>query len=364
MEMNDIKFRDLLRDTAVLSKLEDEKEQNFQYITGQINARKRRRIFTRVALSCAAAVAVALAFTFSLEDSACAEDELDTLDSPLLITESGEKIALSDQNSYKLELGSQSNSALYSDLSNSNFNKSPKSVTSSNTKEKDQLSGQNVKTVNRNTVVIPRGFTYDIEFDDGSQAHLNSGSYIEFPKSFENRQERVVALTGEGYFKVVKSQKPFIVKVGGLDIRVYGTEFNVNTNKDGRVETLLVSGSVGVKSAEAEDGDEIVLKPNELLEYDVNTGSSMVKEVIVDDYLAWMKGDFTCSSQPLFHLIDEVSAFYGITINKDAELSNQLITISLSRQLGYRQIMEILSQAFGLEFKKVDSQTYICKQTN
>ena len=308
-----------------------------------------------MALSCAAAVAVALAFTFSLEDSACAEDELDTLDSPLLITESGEKIALS----------SHSNGALVPGISNSNSNsKSNNSATFSESKEKEDLSGQNAKTVNRNTVVIPRGFTYDIEFDDGSQAHLNSGSYIEFPKSFENRQERVVALTGEGYFKVVKSQKPFIVKVGGLDIRVYGTEFNVNTNKDGRVETLLVSGSVGVKSAEAEDGDEIVLKPNELLEYDVNTGSSMVKEVIVDDYLAWMKGDFTCSSQPLFHLIDEVSAFYGITINKDAELSNQLITISLSRQLGYRQIMEILSQAFGLEFKKVDSQTYICKQTN
>lgn len=350
MEKNDRHFGKMLRDVALLAKLEEQASENFQSIMDQINARKRKRVFARVAFSCAASVAVAIALIFSFGNSAGTQDNLDTLDtldSPLLITESGEKIALSDKDPYK---------PTHIPV------KSTKPATVSQIKEKEELSGQNVKNVSRNTVVIPRGFTYDIEFDDGSQAHLNSGSYIEFPKSFENRQERIVTLTGEGYFKVAKSEKPFIVKVGNLDITVYGTEFNVNTNKDGRVETLLVSGSVGVKSAGAED--EIILKPSELLVYDVNTGLSEVMEVMPDDYLAWMKGDFTCSSQPLFHLIDEIGAFYGITINKDAALADQLITISLSRQLGYRQIMEILSQAFGLEFNKLDSQTFICKQTN
>ena len=307
-----------------------------------------------MAVSCAAAVAVALAFIFSLENSVGAEDELDALDSPLLITESGEKISLADNLSYRLDVAEK-----VLPVTAGNNASDDSDIDADADLDVDAAAS---KTVNKNTVVIPRGFTYDIQFDDGSEAHLNSGSYIEFPKSFENRQTRTVSLTGEGYFKVAKSEKPFIVKVGDLHVMVYGTEFNVNTNKEGRVEALLVSGSVGVKSVGAEE--EIILKPNELLVYDKNTGISQVKEVMPDDYLAWMKGDFTCSGQPLYDLIDEIAAFYGITIAKDMSLANQLITISLSRQLGYRQIMEILSQAFGLEFNKLDSQTFICKQTN
>ena len=350
MENHDRHFGKMLRDVALLAKLEEQSEKNFQVIMNQINARRRRRIFFRAALSCAAVALIAFVLAYSSGTTTVVEDEFDILESPVLITESGEKIALADEFSYKLELGKEKKAV-----------EAPKTaaVTEESHHQADDLSS---KTVSKNTVVIPRGFTYDIQFDDGSQAHLNSGSYIEFPKSFENKEVRAVSLTGEGYFKVEKSDKPFIVKVGDLHIMVHGTEFNVNTNKEGRVETLLVSGSVSVKSVGTEE--EIMLKPNELLVYDTTTGSSVVKEVLAEDYLAWMKGDFTCSSQPLYDLIDELAAFYGITIAKDQALENQLITISLSRQLGYRQIMEILAQAFGLEFNKLDNQTFVCKQTN
>ena len=333
MENIDINQEKLLRDVAVLSKLKDEENHNFNVIMNMINARRHKYNIIRFTLSFVAVAIIALVFTFSFSHSNVVENELDILDSPILITESGEKIVLSEDNSYSLELN-KINEAV------ATVSKNSITQNSSNNAQKEEfteVASNEAGNVLRNTVVIPRGFTYDIKFDDGSEAHLNSGSYIEFPKSFENKEERIVSLDGEGFFKVAKLDKPFIVKTNGLDIIVYGTEFNVNSNKEGRVETLLVSGSVGVKSQDS--SEEIILKPNDMLVYDIESKSVEVKEVIPDDYLAWMSGDFTCTSQPLFYLIDEISAFYGITINKDAALENQLITISLSRHLGYRQIM-------------------------
>lgn len=361
MENTDKNLDKLLRDVAVLSKLKEQQEDNYNLILNKIKARRNMRIFSRVALSCAAVALLALVFTFSFTGSSVSDDIISTLDAPTLITESGEKIALADDYSYALELGADKEVPSAQKNSGNNTSSSPVAKARKQSTSADN-EADTIRSVSRNTVMIPRGFTYDIKFDDGSVAHLNSNSYIEFPKSFENRQQRIVSLTGEGYFKVAKSEKPFIVKVGDLDIKVYGTEFNINTNKKGRIETLLVSGSVGVKKQDSEE--EIILKPNDMLVYNMESRSAVVKEVVPDDYLAWMSGDFTCSSQPLFHLIDEISAFYGITIEKDPSLENQLITISLSRQLGYMQIMEIMSRAFGLEFNKLDNHTFVCKQTN
>ena len=361
MENTDKNLDKLLRDVAVLSKLKDQHKDNYDFILQKIKVRRNMRIFSRVALSCAAVAVLALVFTFSFTGIFSSEAIIDTLDSPTLITESGEKIVLADDYSYKLELGAGKRIPSVKQQSGANVSAStavkaePKPIQAAS--ETDTT-----RTVSRNTVMIPRGFTYDIEFDDGSVAHLNSNSYIEFPKSFENRQQRIVSLTGEGYFKVAKSEKPFIVKVGELEIKVYGTEFNINTNKKGRIETLLVSGSVGVKKHDSQQ--EIILKPNDMLVYNLESKSSIVREVVPDDYLAWMTGDFTCSSQPLYYLIDEISAFYGITIEKDQSLENQLITISLSRQLGYMQIMEIMAKAFGLEFIKQDKQVFVCRQAS
>ncbi len=362
----------MLRVVSVLMKLKSEQDVNYNNIMAGIHRKRRIRIWGGIVSGCAAAVILAIAFNFSFSDYSAEPIDIDSVDAPMLITESGELISLDKDKSYRLELADNS---IEANLSGQVEDKG--SVKTSRYVSKNKVAGSPSKSraeveavnadaqasaVSRNTVIIPRGYTYDIKFDDGSEAHLNSGSYIEFPKSFETKKERVVSLTGEGYFKVAKSEKPFIVKANGLHIRVYGTEFNVNTNKKNRVETLLISGCIGVGFES--DSSEIILKPNDMLVYDIEKKTPSVCEVNPQDYLAWMKGDFSCSSQPLYYLIDEISAFYGITINKDSLLENQLITISLSRQLGYIQIMEILEKAFGLQFSKTDTKTYICKQRN
>ena len=361
MENIDKNMENLIRDVSILAKLDSEHESNYNKIFSRINRRKRIRIFGRAILASAAVVLLAFVFKFSFADTTVEQIDITTVETPMLITESGEKISLDEDKSYRLELTSNSGypSKPVSATKNA-VNKT--SLSSSKTVEAKNYTNNPATSVSKNTVIIPSGYTYDIKFDDGSEAHLNSGSYIEFPKSFDNKKERLVSLTGEGYFKVAKSDKPFIVKANGLLIKVYGTEFNINTNKQDRVEAILINGSIGVKYEL--DSAEVILKPNDMLVYDIEKKSSTINVVNPQDYLAWMRGDFSCSGQSLYYLIDEISAFYGITIEKDSLLQDQLITICLSRQLGYMQIMEILETAFGLKFDKTGNKSYRCKQMN
>ncbi|MFR4039913.1 MAG: FecR family protein [Butyricimonas faecalis] len=72
-------------------------------------------------------------------------------------------------------------------------------------------------------------------------------------------EERKVEMEGEVYFEVAKNrEKPFIVTVNGVDIRVLGTSFNVSAYQE-EVVTTLVEGKVQLKRGD----EQVVLSPNQ-----------------------------------------------------------------------------------------------------
>ena len=74
-----------------------------------------------------------------------------------------------------------------------------------------------------NTIVTPLGGQYQVVLSDGSKVWLNSGSSLHFPIGFADSQ-RIVELTGEAYFEVAKNkEKPFLVNVGDIQVKVLGT---------------------------------------------------------------------------------------------------------------------------------------------
>lgn len=58
---------------------------------------------------------------------------------------------------------------------------------------------------------------------------------------------------------------PFLVEMEGVEVRVYGTSFNVNTHQEGNIQTVLVKGSVGVKILAS--GEESMIKPGQMAEF-------------------------------------------------------------------------------------------------
>ncbi len=55
---------------------------------------------------------------------------------------------------------------------------------------------------------------------------------MKYPVKFDEK-ERKVYLSGEAYFEVAKDpERPFFVEMEGVEVRVYGTSFNVNTHQE------------------------------------------------------------------------------------------------------------------------------------
>ncbi len=335
----------LFEEVALLEVLKENQEENYRKILQGIRRRERMRTFLKAFVSCAAVALIF--FVINSRFSSELESMPQVYDVPVLITDSGEEVLLGNENSYTLE---------YPAIGDEQMKENGDAVE----KVIGHVGATVPPVVQKNTVVIPDGFTYNIKFDDGTEAYINSGSYVEYPQSFANKDVRRASITGEGYFKVAKSEKPFIVEAMGVEITVYGTEFNVNTNKGNRVETLLVSGEVGVKGSDMEN--EIILVPNEMLVYDLESRVADTRVVDPQDYLGWMRGDFSCTDQSLSEFMEELGGHYGISIECTAAASDKQVTINLSRKLGFRQMMEILSVAFNVEFEKLDNGKYICRE--
>lgn len=98
-----------------------------------------------------------------------------------------------------------------------------------------------------NNVKISTKMNFEVvKLPDGSKACLNNKSSIKYSKEFK---ERIVYQTGEVFYNVKEGSSPFIVKTHVGEIKVLGTEFNVNTqNKELDVE--VEEGAVELKIEE------------------------------------------------------------------------------------------------------------------
>ena len=144
--------------------------------------------------------------------------------------------------------------------------------------------------VDTNVLRIPKGGEFKLQLADGTQVYLNSATDLRYPVAFTGSERRVY-LKGEAYFEVAKdAEHPFIVVTDDVQVRVYGTSFNVNTLGADGVRTVLVEGKVGIRGQDSDR--EFVLKPNELAFYDRNSRDMKIETVDPDLYTLWRKGIF------------------------------------------------------------------------
>ncbi|MBR1463232.1 MAG: FecR domain-containing protein [Prevotella sp.] len=106
------------------------------------------------------------------------------------------------------------------------------------------LTTENLSSLTKDQLLAAKRITtrHDKEFwltlDDGTLVHLNYNTRLIYPEKF-GRGDRNVILDGEAYFMVAKDKsRPFIVHTPNGDVKVYGTEFNVNTRAEVRGEKI------------------------------------------------------------------------------------------------------------------------------
>ena len=197
-----------------------------------------------------------------------------------------------------------------------------------------------------NRLVIPRGGEFNLTLSDGTRVWLNAETELRYPVQF-NGKERVVYLKGEAYFEVAKNKKkPFLVQVDDMAVKVYGTEFNVNTYN--KIETVLVTGSVSMNQG----GKEVLLKPNQKGVFDQVSGKITVADVDVLAYVSWRNGDFIFRNESLNSIMDKLSRWYGLEVlYQDARLQNVRLSGNLKRYKDVRELFVSFEKISDARFK-------------
>lgn len=222
------------------------------------------------------------------------------------------------------------------------------------TGERDRLvytssEGKNVDELRFNELEIPRGGEYKVRLADGTLVYLNSATRMKYPVKFDEK-ERKVYLSGEAYFEVAKDpERPFFVEMEGVEVRVYGTSFNVNTHQKGNVQTVLVKGSIGVKVLSS--GMESVIRPGQMAEFKQGNTKVDVKDVNVAVYTDWKDGICRFENQRLEDILTVLSNWY------DVDIFYQTVSVKELHFSGYMErykdvsvILEAITLSTGVTF--------------
>ncbi len=199
-----------------------------------------------------------------------------------------------------------------------------------------------------NTVSTSRGETYSLKLADGTTVYLNSASSVKFPVAFSG-SERRIEITGEAYFKVAKNaSQPFFVTVNGMAVQALGTEFNINAYSDESViKTTLIEGLVEVSTKDNPVTE--IIKPGQQTKLNGNA-LTVVKDVNIDEVIAWKDGFFHFESADLQSILRQFSRWYDVEVQYEGVISDERFFVIMSRKSTLSSVLKAL-QANDIKFR-------------
>jgi hypothetical protein len=194
-------------------------------------------------------------------------------------------------------------------------------------------------SVTYNTIVTPRGAQFQVILSDGSKVWLNSASSLRFPVGFADSQ-RTVELNGEAYFEVVKNkEKPFLVKVGDMQVKVLGTHFNIKAyNDESFIKTSLFEGSVKITRGEASG----FLKPGEQALLNSSDNNIQISKANMDEAIAWKNGLFEFDGADITSIMKEIARWYDAEIVYTGKPPMRRFEGKISRNAQLSDVLRIL----------------------
>lgn len=195
----------------------------------------------------------------------------------------------------------------------------------------------------------PRGGEYTVVLSDGTKVYLNAASELKYPVQFDSKK-RQVHLSGEAYFEVTRdTNRPFYVVTDAVRVKVYGTEFNVNTYGIGGTQTTLVSGKVGIRGKSSER--EYMMEPSQLAEFDVNGEFKGIRNVNAGTYTAWKEGFFVFENEGLEDILNRLARWYDVDVFYGSEkVKGYHFTGHMEKYEDVEIILNAISKMVGVHF--------------
>jgi ferric-dicitrate binding protein FerR (iron transport regulator) len=204
------------------------------------------------------------------------------------------------------------------------------------------MSQEKESTVAYNVLATPRSGQYQLTLADGSHVWLNNVSSLRFPTTFSGK-ERIVELTGEGYFEIAKdATKPFIVKVGDRSIEVLGTSFNIMAYpEEGEMRATLLTGAVRVSAG----NHAVQLKPDEQAFVKQDGGLNVVTGVNGQEIASWKNGFFYFGRASFDAVMRQIARWYNIDVVYEGKIPSMEFGGKIDRSLTLEELLKYLDKS-------------------
>jgi hypothetical protein len=260
-------------------------------------------------------------------------------------------------NDIKLILSDQSQKTFSAKEVELKYNQEGKLETKTGKQVQTEHLTQMTKTIQMNQLVVPRGKRSSIELSDGTKLWLNSGSRAIYPVTF-NGKTREIYIEGEGYLEVAPdASKPFYVVTDLIKVKVIGTKFDISAYKDDdRVSVVLVEGSVQASSPT----EHLMMKPNQIMNYEKQTQKSTLEETNVLEYISWKDGWMLCNKEQIQSITTKLSRYYNIKINySDTRLNNLTLTGKLDLKSNCEDVFKVICTTAPLKYEIKENTIYL-----
>lgn len=182
-------------------------------------------------------------------------------------------------------------------------------------------------------VIVAKGERLQMMFQDGSRVYINSDSKLRFPKMFA-LGTRDVYLQGEAYFKVAKDKhRPFIVHLGGPDVHVVGTEFNVqNYPEEREIVVSLDEGRINMVLPHSDN--EYRVMPGEKFIYDKEKKSFTIsRDKNAGRERMWKQNILSFKDTPMAEVLKTLERWYNVDFKvKDTSAMKYVYTLTSNKE--------------------------------
>lgn len=197
----------------------------------------------------------------------------------------------------------------------------------------------------------------ELSLEDGSKIYLRKGSVLTYPRHFATNSRRIT-LSGEAFFEVAHDEvRPFTITASDAEVRVVGTSFSVNTNKD-NVELIVKTGRVRFGSTVDTTIRQMVVAGQRASYAD---RVLKVSDNSDPNFDAWQTKRLVFRNTPLKEVIAVVGKTYNVSIalkkEDEAQLSEALINDTYNNQT-LKSVLDDLSKTTTYHIKSLDDTHY------
>ncbi len=185
---------------------------------------------------------------------------------------------------------------------------------------------------------------------DGTAVTLNRNSGLTLQSGF-NKKERRVVLQGEAYFEVAPNpEKPFVVRVDELEVRVLGTAFNVDASSVAdRIAISVDHGRVGVSI----QGQNLELTAGQQAIFERSKGTLRLLEPAQQNpnTTAYKNRVFQFDATPLRDVVAMLNKAYGSNIQlQGTHLADCALTARYNN-LPIERVLELVTASFSIKYQ-------------